>query len=203
MAVDAAAREAFVAGEMKPALDAVDIVIDISSIVSLHPSTRAMTTMVADMLGLTPVLGQLGVFPKDTLTEAHAHKLAVLNLNIRGSKVWRMAPPGHLGIDFKENICFQETQDPGEWIYIPPGWSHEVRTVSVEQVQESELACSWSVMIAPVHLLDSIMKADMAIVEKLKARSGRTGKLTAAMRRELEVLKALPSNELLEAVTAQ
>ena len=40
-------------------------------------------------------------------------------------------------------------------------------------------------MIAPVHLLDSIMKADMAIVEKLKVRSGRTGKLTAAMRREL------------------
>ena len=133
---------------------------------------------------MTLVLGQLGVFPEDTLTEAHAHKLAVLNLNIRGSKIWRMAPPGHLRIDFKENICFQETQNPGEWIYIPPGWSHEVRTVGVEQVQDSELACSWSVMIArpPVHLLDSIMKADMAIVEKLKVRSGRTGELTAAMR---------------------
>ena len=169
-------------------LDATTVVpIDVHEVVQMDQRDQYMTTIVAYMLGMPVRLGQVGVFPLGKFTKAHAHVMCVVNLLLCGEKWWQLAPPGHLGADFATNVCFQFKQKAGHWIYIPAGWSHEVTTTGVDA--ELQVACSYSVMLAPEPLLSEVIKASECITEALACRPGTTGKLTAGMKKELEVLK--------------
>ena len=125
-----------------------------------------------------------------TLRHSHA-PMGVLNLLMnRASKVWNFWPPGDDSLQSPQTC----TQGPGDVIWIPPGWQHEVTTTGGSIMQSHGdkyvVALHWSCWCLPKKMA---MRSLCALLTGITAEHQRRTKenprpLTKKQQKELYVL---------------
>lgn len=78
---------------------------------------RACELVSSDMIG---VHGRVGIFEKGAETPSHMHQQLVVNLLVKGRKLWHIAPPGKYTLDEFYRMAVPIYQDAGSVIVIPP-----------------------------------------------------------------------------------
>ena len=85
----------------------------------------ARTKAIADLFGVNAGPGACGIFEIDNKTLWHQHYLGVLNI-VDGVKKWTLRAPW-VPKNGPQTIILQMS---GDVLWIPPGWHHEVSTVT-------------------------------------------------------------------------
>jgi len=96
--------------------------------ISDDESTRCAAA--ADVLGINQGAA-IGMYTIGNVTAAHGHCMGVLNILLGGTKTWRFWRPGfkHPSKDSKEDERIEQL--PGQLLWLPPGWYHEVHTTGM------------------------------------------------------------------------
>ena len=107
----------------------LQITTELKQLLGISDDDSKRCTSAANVLRINSI-GAIGAYMSSNLTKVHGHCMGVLNLLLGGTKRWRLWKPGrHPDATSVEDV--QLDQQPGELLWLPPGWYHEVFTSGI------------------------------------------------------------------------
>lgn len=149
----------------KKAIDVGRILID------QYDRESPLPSKIAKFLGLntTAVMGTVEV---GTVTDGHEHVNGVLHMaGMGGCKLWMVKCTIEGSNQQPETVV----QRDGDLLWLPPGWSHEVRTVNGQFCNGRELCMHWVSWCMPFARLErAILAYACGVIGEGQNKNGRT-----------------------------